>query len=178
MDIAAIDFTQLSQWAGIATLALGALSGLGFLLGWGLRFRMVGATGFMLVLTAGLFALGVVPFTRVVVPGAGKYVTVFDSGSDQLVISVPPTTTEEELTATLKQAAANLFSTGRYSRNRNYMTVRARTVLHPEPGVSQPLYLGEVKQSLFDRDDGAMEINLYAENLAKLPPQPPTPVAE
>jgi hypothetical protein len=35
--------------------------------------------------------------------------------------------------------------------------------------VSDPLYLGEVKRSLYVRDDDQMEITLFRENLAKLP---------
>lgn len=164
------DFLNYAQWAAIATLALGALTGLGFLLKWGIRFRMVGATGFMVVLTAGLFTLGLVPFTRTTVPGAVRFATVFDSGADQAVIVVPPTITESELTATLQQAASDLFSMGRLSRSSDLFTIRARTVLHPEPGVTNPILLGQVKRSLSVRDDQNMQIEIFPENLAKLPP--------
>jgi hypothetical protein len=164
------DFLNYAQWSGILTLVFAAITGLSFLFKWGIRFRLVGASGFMLVLTVGLFALSIVPFTRVTVPGATRFATVFDSGATQAVISVPPTITESELTATLQQAAYDLFSSGRLSRRgEDQLTVRARTLLHPEPGVSQPLYLGEVKRSLSSRDDDQMAVKLYPENLAKLP---------
>jgi hypothetical protein len=164
------DFLNYAQWVGILTLVFGGIAGLGFLLKWGIRFRLVGATGFMAVLTAGLFALGLVPFTRTTVPGAVRFSTVYDSGATQAVIAVPSAITESELTATLQQAASDLFSSGRLSwRGEDQLTIRARTVVHPEPGVSQPLYLGEVKRSLAARTDDQIAIELYSENLAKLP---------
>jgi hypothetical protein len=163
------DFFQFAQWAGIATLVFGAIALLSFLFKWGIRFRLVGATGFLLVLTVGLFGLGIVPFTRTVIPGAVRYSTVYDSGADRVVIVVPQTITETELTATLQQAASNLFSPGRLSRGDNKLTIQARTVLHPQPGVSQPLYLGQIRRSLFIRNDDQMEIKLYPESFAQLP---------
>jgi hypothetical protein len=163
------DFLTYTQWAGIATLAFAALTVLSFVLKWGIRFRLVGVTGFMLVLTSGLFALGLVPFTRTVVPGAVKFSTVYDTGATQTVIAVPPTITVSELDATLRQAAYDLFSPGRLGRAQDKLTIRARTVLHPEPGLSEPLFLGQVRRSLTEREDDQMVIELFPENIAKLP---------
>ncbi|MBD2463259.1 Ycf51 family protein [Oscillatoria sp. FACHB-1407] len=163
------NFLTYAQWAAIATVGMGVVTGLSFLLKWGFRFRLVGITGFMGVLTVGLFALGVVPFTRTSIPGAVRFSTVYDSGAAQVVITVSNEITEEQLTATLQQAASDLFSPGRLSRGEDKLTIRARTVLHPEPGVSEPLYLGQVRRSLFVRDDEDMDIKLYPESLAKLP---------
>lgn len=164
------DFLQFAQWAGILTLVCGAIAAISFIFKWGIRFRAVGATGFMGVLTVGLLGLSFVPITRDVIPGAARFVTVFDNGSNQVVIVVAPSITEEQLTATLQQAAKDRFSSGRLSVGRdNKLTIRARTVLHPQEGVSQPLYLGQVKRSLLDRNDDQMEITVFSENLAKLP---------
>ncbi len=49
------------------------------------------------------------------------------------------------------------------------MTIRLRTVLHPEPGISKLVYLGQVKRSLGLRDDPQLEIKIYPERLAELP---------
>lgn len=167
------DFLTAAQWAGIATLVVAAIAILSFILKWGIRFRIVGATGFMLVLTAGLFALGLVPFTRTVaIPGAVRYNPVYDSGSTQVVITVPPSINEEQLRATLLQAANDLYSTGRLSLGENRMTIRARVLIHPEDGVSLPLYLGEVKRSLFERNDEQMELTIFPDQLAQLPEAP------
>jgi hypothetical protein len=164
------DFLQYAQWSGIATLAFALLAILGFVFKWGIRFRLVGVTGFMGVLTGGLFSLGLVPFTREVIPGAIRFSTVYDTGAAQAVIAVPPQLTESQLEATLKQAASDLYSPGRLARGQEQLTIRARTVLHPEEGISKPVFLGEVKRSLFVRDDENMEIQLYPDGLAQLPP--------
>jgi hypothetical protein len=163
------DFLLAAQWSGILTLVVAGLALLGWLLQWGIRFRLVGVTGFMAVLTVGLFALGLVPFTRTVIPGAVKFSTVYDSGGTQAVIAVPSDITESQLEATLLQAASNLFSPGRLGQGESQLTIRARAVVHPEPGISQPLYLGEIKRSLLVRDDDNMTVTLDAEAFAKLP---------
>ncbi|HAX76619.1 MAG TPA: hypothetical protein DCY88_12455, partial [Cyanobacteria bacterium UBA11372] len=41
------DFFQASQWGGILTLVCAAITLIGFILKWGIRFRLVGATSFM-----------------------------------------------------------------------------------------------------------------------------------
>jgi hypothetical protein len=164
------DFLQYTQWSVIATLVFAAIAVLGFILKWGIRFRLVGATGFMLVMTAGLFTLSLEPLSRTVIPGALKYSLVYDNGSTQAVIAIPPSITPSELEATLRQAASNLYSNGRLARRGdNQLTIRSRAIIHPEPGVSVPLYLGEVKRSLTSRDDSAMTLEIYPEKFAQLP---------
>ncbi|HIK08392.1 MAG TPA: Ycf51 family protein [Trichormus sp. M33_DOE_039] len=164
------EFLQYTQWSGIATLVFAALAILAFLFKWGIRFRLVGTTGFMLVLTAGLFALSIVPLSRTVIPGAVKYTLVYDNGSNQAVIATSPQISPEEVEATLRQAASNLYSFGRGGRNGdNQLTIRARTIIHPEPGLSIPLYLGEAKRSLASREDQNLTVELYPEKFAQLP---------
>jgi len=162
------NFLSAAEWGGILTLAGGAIVALAFWLKWGIRFRLVGAVGFMGVLTVGLFGLGLVPFVRTSVPGAVPYTTIYDAGANEAVIAVRVPITEDALTATLKQAAGNLFSPGRLNRDDGQLLIRARTVLHPEPGISQPLYLGQVTRSLLGGED-TMEITLFHDNLTKLP---------
>jgi len=48
------------------------------------------------------------------------------------------------------------------------LTIRARTVLHPQPGVSQPVVVGQVKRSLAARNDEQMQIEIYRDRLAQL----------
>jgi hypothetical protein len=163
------DFLIYTQWAGILTLAFGALGALGFIFKWGIRFRLVGITGFMGVLTGGLFALAIVPFSHTIVPGAVNFSLVYDNGGNQTVIAVSPTITETELEATLRQAAGDYFSYGRLGGANNLLTIRARTITHPQPGASKPLFLGEVARSLASRDDGEMAIKIYSESFAELP---------
>lgn len=163
------DFLNLAQWSGVATLVFAALTVLSFILKWSGRFRLVGATGFLGVLTGGLFALTLGPLTRTVVPGAARFTRVYDNGATQVVIAVPPQIAESKLEATLRQAASDLYSYGRLGQDKDELTIRVRTIIHPESGVSKPLYLGQVKRSLSKRDDDKMAIELYQENLAQLP---------
>ncbi|MBE9050516.1 Ycf51 family protein [Nostocales cyanobacterium LEGE 11386] len=164
------DFLQYTQWSGIATLAFAALAILAFILKWGIRFRLVGTTGFMLVLTGGLFALSLVPLSHTVIPGAVKYTLVYDNGSTQTVIATSPEISPSALEATLRQAASNLYSYGRLgTRGDNQMTIRARTIIHPEPGISVPVYLGQIKRTLASREDSDMEIEIYPQKFAQLP---------
>lgn len=163
------DFARYTQWSGIATLIFAFITLLGFIFKWGIRFRLAGATGFMLVVTGGLFPLSLTPLTRTVIPGAVRYKLVFDNGSSQAVIATPPQITSSELDATLRQAASDLFSYGRLGTPQdNQLTIRARSIVHPEPGISVPLYLGQVKRSLSSRDDSEMQIDIYKDNLEKL----------
>jgi hypothetical protein len=164
------DFLQYTQWSGIATLIFAVLTILGLIFKWGIRFRLVGTTGFMLVLTSGLFALSLVPLSRTVIPGAVKYTLVYDNGSTQTVITTSPQITPTELEATLRQAASNLYSPGRLgTKEDNQLTVRARTIIHPEPGVSVPLYLGQVKRALGSREDAEMSVEIHLDKFAQLP---------
>lgn len=158
-----------TRWSGYLTLFFAALAVLGWLLKWGIRFRLVGVTGFMMVLTGGIFALSLGLYNRPTIPDAVHFSRVFDTGGSELVIAIPPDLTETQLRATMQQAAADLYSPGRLSQGTDKMTIRVRTVLHPEPGVSQPLYLGQIRRSLFSRKDDNPEIEIFSEQLAKLP---------
>ncbi|MEO0540331.1 MAG: Ycf51 family protein [Cyanobacteria bacterium P01_A01_bin.105] len=138
-------FLDATQWMGIATVALALVSALAFFWQWGIRFRLVGATGFSLVLTAGLFGLSFDPVVPVAVEGAIPYTTVFDSGASQIVIRVPQTVTASELEATLQQAARNLLRASRLGQPGRPPTIRARTIVHRPGGISDLLYLGQVQ---------------------------------
>ena len=112
-------------------------------------------------------AWGLGLFARTEIPGAVRYSLVYDTGA-QTVVTVPPSITESELQATMQQVAADLYSPGRSGRGRDYMTIRVRTVVHPEPGLSQPLFLGEVRRSLATRYDDKMAIDIFPEKVAIL----------
>lgn len=167
------DFLIFTQWAGILTLACGLITVLSFLFKWGIRFRLVGVTGFLAVLTGGFFGLSVVPFSRTVIPDAARYVVVYDNSGPQAVVTVTPDIKEHQLDATLRQAASDLFSYGRLGDAQNQMTIQARTLIHPKPGVSQPLFLGEIKRSLSNRQDESLVVNIYSERFAQLPQSTP-----
>ncbi|MFE4106374.1 Ycf51 family protein [Almyronema epifaneia] len=162
------DFLEATQWAAILTLVLAGITAIAFVAQWGIRFRLVGATGFMGVLTVGFLGLSFEPFTRTSIPGAIPYTTVFDSGAAQIVIKVPQTITESELAATLQQAASNLLKPGRLGPPGQIPTIRARTIVHRPDGISDLVYLGQL-QPVPDEQTGAPQtIRIDQSRLAQI----------
>jgi hypothetical protein len=159
------DFLNLTLWLGLATLGFAGLTILAFVAQWRFRFQLVGVTGFFAVLVVGSFGLSLGLFQRVQVEGAGSYQLVYDTGSNQAVIVVDPTMDETTLDATLQQAAYNLFSPGRFSRESQDMVIRARVIAHPQPGLSEPVYVGEVHRSLSERNDANMLVTVFSDRL-------------
>ncbi|WP_373542916.1 Ycf51 family protein [Chamaesiphon sp.] len=166
--ISTADFLKYCQWSGIATLIFAVATLVALVAKWGFKFRLVGATGFMGVLTAGLFGLSLVPIVHTNVAGALHYSLIYDNGSDRATIVVATPITETGLDATLRQAAADLYSYGRSGSADRQLKVRARTVIHPSPGVSEPLVLGEVTRSLSGGEDSELQIAIERDNLAKV----------
>lgn len=161
-------FLMYAQWAGILTAVLAVVTVLAFFLKWGFRFRLIGVTSFMAVIAASIFGLGLGLFARTEISGAVRYSLVYDTGGAQTVVTVPPSITDSQLEATMRQVAADLYSPGRSGSGRDYMTIRVRTIVHPEPGLSQPLFLGEVRRSLAVRYDEKMAIDIFPEKVAIL----------
>ena len=163
------DLLTYAQWSGIATLVCFVLTAISFIVGWGFRFRLVGVTSFMGVITLSILALGLGIFNRVEIPGATRYTLVYDNGANQAVVVVAPDIEESAIEPTLRQAAIDLFSYGRSGLNEgNKLTIKLRTVIHPEPNMSQPLYLGQIKRSLGAKNDENMEIEIFSQNVAQL----------
>jgi hypothetical protein len=165
------EFFEFTKLMGIATLTMGGFTLVTFAFGWGFRFRLVGITGFMGVLTVGLFGLSFQPLTRTVIPGAIPFQTVYDSGASQVVIKVPDTITEPQLEATLKQAASNLFNPSRLGPQNRTATIRARAILHESGGKSNLLYLGQVQPIPNAATGEAVTVTLQPDALAQLPAQ-------
>jgi Protein of function (DUF2518) len=168
--ISTAEFLKYCQWSGIVTIAFAVATILALVLKWGFKYRLVGATGFMGVLTAGLFALSLVPIVHTNVPGALHYSLIYDNGSDRATIALKTPISEAGLDATLRQAAADLYSYGRSGSVDRQLKVLARTVIHPRPGVSEPVVLGEVTRSLGGGEDSELHVRIERDNLAKLVP--------
>ncbi|MEM6448997.1 MAG: Ycf51 family protein [Cyanobacteria bacterium P01_D01_bin.105] len=162
-------FLEATGWSALTTVAFAVLTAIAFFLKWGLRFRLVGATGFVGVLTAGLFGLSFQPIMQTVVPGAVPYKTVFDSGVDQVVIAVPNDITETALEATLKEAAGNLLKPSRIGGlSQKPPTIRARGIVHT-PGVSELVYVGKVTPSVStSEEDSGPIVEIDLDQLAKI----------
>jgi hypothetical protein len=157
------EFLEATKYMGIATLTMAGITLLAFGLGWGFRFRLVGITSFMGVLTGGLLGLSFEPFTPTVVPGSVPYKTVYDSGAAQIVIKVSDTITPTELEATLQQAAANLLKPSRLGVMGVAPTIRARTIVHEAGGVSNLVYLGQVQPIRESNADPGLDIEIFAD---------------
>ena len=157
------EFLEATKYFGIATLTMAGITVLAFALGWGFRFRLVGITSFMGVLTGGMFGLSFEPFTPTVISGSVPYKTVYDSGAAQIVIKVPDTITPTELEATLKQAAANLLKPSRLGGIGVAPTIRARAIVHEAGGVSNLVYLGQVQPIREPNTDQSLDIELFAD---------------
>lgn len=164
------DLLIISKWLAITTVVLGALTTIAFIAGWSWRFRGVGVTSFMGVVATSVFALGVSLYPRIAVEGAERFSVVYDGGGTELVVAVPAQAISAETAeATLKQAAYDSYSPGRFGQSPDSkMTVRLRTVVH-HGGSSELLLLGQVKRSMAVREDENMEFEIYPKNLAQLP---------
>ncbi|MGD2183385.1 Ycf51 family protein [Lusitaniella coriacea] len=162
------DLATYTQWSGILTLVFLGLTLLSFVFKWGIRFRLVGATSFMGVITASIFALSLGLFTHTEIPGSVRYTLVYDNAGDKVVIVVPPTITESETAATLRQAAADIIPFGRAGTFGTQLTIRARTMLHPKLGVSQPLYLGQATKLMSD-SNAELDVRVFSDRFAQLP---------
>ena len=172
------DFWLATQYFAYASLGMGLLTAIAFFFKWGFRFRLVGITGFMIVLMSGAFGLSFVPIVQTDIPGSVRFEVTYDNGLSQAVIAVAPTISETELDATLRQAASNLFSLGRAGGINEKFLIRARTVLHKESGLSVPLYLGDIRRSMAVREDEQMIVTLYPDALAQLPKPSPVEAIE
>ncbi|BFM39336.1 Ycf51 family protein [Synechocystis sp. LKSZ1] len=165
-----MDFATYTQWSLYGTLLALILMLLALILKWGIRFRLVGITGFMAVLTIGLWGLSLGLFERAEVPGSVKFSRVYDNGANQIVISVPTSVTPQTLEATLLQAANTYFSYGRGAKGGdNQLTIRARALIHPQPGLSKPLYLGQLQRPLGSQDDSQTKVEINKKAFAQLP---------
>ncbi len=169
MESLLTDFSFYIKGAAILTGLALVLAIAGFIFNWGIRFRLVGITAFMGVVTISIVGLSLGLFERTEVPGAVRYTLVFDNAGDNVVIVVPQDITREQTRATLRQAAIDVSPFGRLGGNDGKIHLRARAVLHPEPGLTQPLYLGEARKLPTDQQAEQIEIELYEDSFQQLP---------
>ena len=159
-----------AKWLGFATLFSLVVAIVSFVASWSFRFRLVGVTSFMTVLTLGTFALGLSFSPKVEIPGAARYTLIYDNGANQAVVAVASDIEKSAIEPTLLQAASDLYSYGRTGTGGNdRFTIKLRTVLHPKAGVSEPLFLGEARRSLKNSENENIQIDIFSQNLKKLP---------
>ena len=142
------------QWLGAASGVLALLTGIGFLSGWGIRFRLVGITSFTALLSLSCLAFAVSYSPRVTIEGAVPVPVVFDNGSDLVIAAAPADLAPAAVAPTLEQVASNLRGSGRNSAD-GLVRVRLRRLETVAPGLSRPVVLGEATRSL---RDGSVEL--------------------
>ncbi|AII44956.1 MAG: Ycf51 family protein [Synechococcus sp. BS301-5m-G54] len=130
-----------APWLGWSGLALGLLTVVAFVAGWGLRFRLVGVSSFTLLLSVSCWAFAVSYSPPVRIEGAVRVPIVFDNGEALVVAQAPAEMPMSAVTPTLEQLAGNLRGAGRSSRT---VQVRLRALQPDGDGRSRPVILGEI----------------------------------
>ena len=134
-------------WLGAASGVLALLTGAGFLLRWGIRFRLVGITSFTALLSLSCLAFAVSYRPRVIVEGAVGVPVVFDNGGDLVIAAAPGDLASGVAAPSIEQVARNLRGNGRQSDD-GAVRVRLRQVRPAGPGLSEPVVLAEVRRDL------------------------------
>ena len=130
--------TQWFAWLGIGLSLLTLIS---FLLKWGIRFRLVGAAVFSLLLSASTWAF-TASYTPPIIKEGAKYAPiVFDNGYDLVVAQADEDFPSEAVQPTLEQIAGNLKGGGRSGA---MVHIRIRKLEPAGNGITTPVVLGEV----------------------------------
>ena len=129
-----------APWLAWAGVGFSVLTVIGFLAGWGLRFRLVGVSSFTFLLAISCWAFALSYSPPVVVEGAVRAPIVFDNGDDLVVAHAPDGLNQADVAPTLEQLAANLRGAGRSS---SVVQIRLRALESTGDGSSRPVVLGD-----------------------------------
>ena len=129
-----------APWLAWAGVGFSVLTVIGFLAGWGLRFRLVGVSSFTFLLAISCWAFALSYSPPVVIEGAVRAPIVFDNGDDLVVAQAPDGLNQADVTPTLEQLAANLRGAGRSS---SVVQIRLRALESTGDGSSRPVVLGD-----------------------------------
>ncbi len=132
------DSTTWLAWSGLGLLLITLIS---FIVNWGVRFRLVGATVFTFLLSISCWAFSTSYSPPLLVEGAQYAPVVYDNGSDLVIIQASDNFPNEAIQPTLEQIAGNIKGGG---RNGGVVHVKIRKLEASEEGISTPVILGEV----------------------------------
>lgn len=135
------------EWLGAASGVLAVLTVAGYLLRWGIRYRLVGITSFTALLSLSCLAFAVSYRPRVAIEGAVSVPVVYDNGGDLVVAAAPADLAPAAYAPTIEQVARNLRGGGRTSDD-GVVRVRLRRVENGEGGLSTPVVLAEARRNL------------------------------
>ena len=138
---------EAGRWLGVASGLLFVLMLLGFRLGWGIRFRLVGVTSFTTLLAIACVSFAISYRPRVAVAGAVAVPVVYDNGADLVIAAAPASFPAAAAAPSIEQVALNLRGSGRNSPD-GWVTVRLRRIEPQEPGLDRPVVLAAVKRNL------------------------------
>ena len=124
-------------WSGIFFTVITIFA---YLLGWDIRFRLVGISSFTFLLAVSCWSFGVSYTPSIKVEGAVRVPIVFDNGKDLVVAQAPQSLKESEIGPTLEQLSMNLRGSG---RNKGEVHLRLRRLQPVAEGVSKPVIIGE-----------------------------------
>ena len=116
-----------------------------FVLNFGFKFRIIGATIFSLLLSLSSWAF-IQSYTEKIVIEDAKYVPiVYDNGFDLIIGKVNGDFPEESIEPTLKQLSENLRKGSRSGAN---VKIKIRKLEKISDGVSKPVVIGEVQKNV------------------------------
>lgn len=138
---------EAGRWLGMASGGLFVLMLVGFRLGWGIRFRLVGVTSFTTLLAISCVAFAVSYRPRLLIEGAVSVPIVYDNGADLVIAAAPADLAEAAVAPSLEQVARNLRGSGRNTAD-GLVTVRLRRIVAEADGLDRPVVLAEVQRNL------------------------------
>jgi hypothetical protein len=147
---------QAGVWLGEASAVLLVVTVVAFVVGWGIRFRLVGVTSFTVLLSLSCLAFAVSYAPRVQVEGAVSVPVVFDNGSNLVVAAAPADLPSEAFVPSVEQVARNLRGSG---RGTTQVEVRLRRVEASSSGMDKPVILAS---AIRDLSDGSVVANAGA----------------
>ena len=144
---------EAGRWLGLASGVLFVLMLLGFRLGWGIRFRLVGVTSFTTLLAIACVSFAISYRPRVSAAGAVPVPVVFDNGADLVIAAAPVDLAPAAAAPSIEQVALNLRGSGRNVSD-GLVTVRLRRIEQVSDTLDRPVVLAEVRRNLVT---GALE---------------------
>ena len=116
-----------------------------FIFNFGVKFRIVGATIFSLLLSLSSWAFMQSYTEKVVIEGAKYVPIVYDNGFDLIIAKAEEDFPEESIKPTLKQLSENLRKGSRSGAN---VKIKIRKIEKISDNISKPVVIGEVQKNV------------------------------
>ena len=121
------------------------VSVIAFIFNFGIKFRIIGATIFSLLLSVSSWVF-IQSYTESVVIEDARYVPiVYDNGFDLIIAKADDDFPEESIEPTLEQLSENLRKGSRSGAN---VKIKIRKLEKISNGVSKPVVIGEVQKNV------------------------------